>query len=87
MNPLCSCSLEAEPSSRFFNIAIVIDIHKILFHELQSVDENILSQSDNEIVELLLYGNKKFNFHQNCSLLESAIIFILKSERFNGSVL
>ena len=60
---------------------------KTLFHELQSGDENILNQSDNEIVELLLDGSKKFNFQQNCSLLEFAIRFILKSEGFNRSML
>ena len=88
MNPLCPCSLEVESSSHFFlHCHYHIDIRKTLFHELQSIDENILNQSDNEIMELLLYGSKKFNFQQNYSLLEFAIKFILKSERFNGSVL
>ena len=64
-----------------------IDIHKTLFHELHSVDENISNQSDNETVELLLYDSKKFNFQRNCSLLESAIKFILKSEKLNGLML
>ena len=54
-----------------------IDVQKTIFHELQSADENILNDFDNEIVELLLYVSKKFNFQQNCSLLESAIKFIL----------
>ena len=87
-NPLCPRSLEVESSSHFFlHCHYHIDIRKTLFHELQSADENFLKQSDNEIVELFLYGCKKFNFQQNCSLLESAIKFILKSERFNGSTL
>ena len=85
VNPLCSCSLEVESSSHFFlHCHYHIDIWKTLFHELQSVDEKILNQYDNEIVKLLLYNSKKCNFQQNCSLLESAIKFILKSERFNG---
>ena len=64
-----------------------MDIWKTFFHELQSVDENILNQSGNETVQLHLYSSKKFNFQQISSLLESAIKFILKSERFNGSIL
>ena len=88
MNPLCPCSLKIESSSHsFLPCHYHIDINKTIFYELQSVDENILNQSDNEIVELLPYGSKKFNFQQNCSLLESAIKFILKSEKFNGSML
>ena len=31
-------------------------------NELKSVDENFLNQSDNEMVELLLYGSNKFEF-------------------------
>ena len=87
-NPLCPCSLEIEsPSDFFLHYYYYIDIWKTFVRELQSVDENILNQSDNEIVELLLYSNKNFNFQQNCSLLESAIKFILKPERCNGPML
>ena len=88
VNTLCHFSLEVEPSSHFFlHCHYCIDIHKTLLHELQSVDENLLNLPDNEIRELLLYSRKKSNLQQNCSLLESAFIFILKSERFNGSML
>ena len=60
-NPLCSCSLQVESVSHFFlHCHYFTDIRKTLFNELQSVDENILNQSDNEIVELLLYGSNKF---------------------------
>ena len=88
VNPLCPCSLEVESTSHFFlHCHYSIDIRKTFFHELQSANENMLNQSDNEIVELLLYGSKRFNFQQNCSLLESAIKFILKSKRFGGLLL
>ena len=61
VNPLCSCSLEVESVPNFFlHCHYFIDIRKTLFHELQSVNKNILTQSDNEIVELLLYGSSKF---------------------------
>ena len=59
-------------------------IRKMCFNELQSVNENILNQSDNEMVELLLYGSNKCKFQQNYSILKS-VKFIIKSERFSGS--
>ena len=69
VNLLCPFSLVVESSSHFFlHCHYHIDIHKTVFRELQLVDETILNQSDNEIVELLLYSIKKFNFQQNCSL-------------------
>ena len=85
VNPLCSCSLEVESVFHFFlRCHSFTDIRKTLFHELQLVDENILNQSDNETAELLLYGSGKFKLEQNCSILRSAIKFIIKSERFSG---
>ena len=78
--------MEVESSHFFLNCHYQIDVRETLFHELQSIDENILNQSDNEIVEVL-HGSKQFNFQQNYSLLKSAVKFILKSERFNGSML
>ena len=87
VNPLCSCSLEVESVPHFFlHCHYFTDIRKTLFHELQAVDKNILNQSDNEIVELLLYGSGKFKLQQNCSILRSSIKFIIKSERFSGSI-
>ena len=87
VNPLCPCSLKAEPSSHFFlHCHYQIDIWKTLFQELHSVDD-ILNQSDYGTVKLLLYGCTKLNFKENCKLLESAIKFTLKSERFNGSMI
>ena len=45
----------------FLHCHYFTDIRKTLFNQLQSVDENILNQSDHERVELLLYGdNNKF---------------------------
>ena len=88
VNPLCSCSLQVESVSHFFlHCHYFTDIRKTLFNELQSVDENILNQSDNEMVELLLYGSNKFKFQQNCSILKPSIKFIIESERFSGSLI
>ena len=96
VNPLYFCSLQVESVSYFLLLLLLLllllhchyfrDIRKTLFNELQSVDENILNQSDHEMVELLLYFSIKFKFQQNCSILKSSIKFI-KSERFSGSLI
>ena len=99
VNPLYFCSLQVESVSYFFCFFVLLllllllhchyfrDIRKTLFNELQSVDENILNQSDHEMVELLLYFSIKFKFQQNCSILKSSIKFIIKLERFSGSLI
>ena len=82
------CSLEIESLSHFFlHCHYFTNIRSTLFSELQSVDVNIAKFSDNEIVDLLLYGSPKFDTDQNHKILSSCISFILKSERFDGSLL
>ena len=69
VNPLCRCSLEIESPFDFSAVShYFLDIRKTFFNKLLSVDENTLNQSENEIVKLLLYGNQKFKFQQNCSI-------------------
>ena len=94
VNPLYFCSLQIESVSYLLLLLLLLlhchyfrDIRKTLFNELQSVDENILNQSDHEMVELLLYFSIKFKFQQNCSILKSSIKFIIKSERSSGSLI
>ena len=87
LRPLCSCTLQVESVFHFFlHCHYFTDIRKTLFNELQSVDENVSNQSDNEMVELILYGSNKFNFQQNCSILKS-IKFIIKSDKYSGSLM
>ena len=73
--------------SVFLHCHYFTDVRKTLFNEYQLVDESTLNHSDNEIVELLLYGNNKFKFQQKCFVLKSSVIVIVKLERFNGSFL
>ena len=88
INPLCTCSLEIESLSHLFLHCHFTNILLTLFSELQSVDANIAYKfSDNEIVVLLLYGSPKFDTDQNQKILSSQISFILKSQRFDGSLL
>ena len=46
-----------------------------------------MNQSDNEIAELLLYESKLKRQFRTVTVLRSFIKFIIKSERFSGSVL
>ena len=88
LNPLCSCSLEVESVSHFFlHCHYHSNIRSTLLNELQSIDINLLNQEDDIVVEVLLYGSTKFNTNQNYRLLSSSIDYILKSERFSGSLL
>ena len=87
-NSLCSCSLEIESFSHFFlHCHYFTNIRATLLDDLKSVDANIPSFSDNELMDLVLYGSLKFNSNQNNKILSSSISFIIKSEGFSDSLL
>ena len=88
INPLCTCSSEIESLSHFFlRCHYFTSIRSTLFSELQSIDANIVKFADNEIADLLLHGSPKFDTDQNHEIVSSCISFILKCERFDGSIL
>ena len=83
INPLRTCSLEVESTSHFFLHCLHYnDIRETLLNELKSVDENILKLSGNKLINLLLYGDSKFDSNKNTRLLNAAIKYIIDSGRF-----
>ena len=88
VNSVKLCSLEIESPSHFFlHCHYFTNIHATLLDDLKSIDVNIPSFPDREIVKLLLDGSPKFDFNQNTKILSSPFSLILKSGRFNGSLL
>ena len=47
-----------------------------------SVNENILKLSENKLINLLLYGDSKFDSNKNTRLLNAAIKYVIDSGRF-----
>ena len=83
INPLCTCSLEVESTSHFFLHCLHYnDIRETLLNELKSVDENILKLSENKLINLLLYGDSKFDSNKNTRLLNATIKYVIDLGRF-----
>ena len=87
INPLCICSLEVESISHFFLHCLHYnDIRETLLNELKLIDENILKLSGNKLINLLLYGDSKFDSNKNTRLLNAAIKYVIDSGRFTVSL-
>ena len=70
VNPLWSCSLKIESLSHFFlHCHHFTNIRASHLDYLQSVDLKIPSFSDNDFMDLLLYGSPNFNSNQNNKIL------------------
>ena len=74
LNPLCPCSLEAEDTYHFFmRCQNFSNQRDVLFHDLNSINSEILKMSENEIVQVLLFGNKSFSKDMNFRIIISPI--------------
>ena len=48
----------------------------VLFDDLNSINSNVLKMSENEIVQVLLFGDKSFYIDMNSRIIKSSIRFI-----------
>ena len=58
----------------------------VLFDDLNSINSEILKTSENQIVQVLLFGNKCFSKDINFMIITSSIRFIEDSKRFDESL-
>ena len=58
----------------------------VLFDDLNSINPDILKMSENEIVQVLLSGNKSFTKDMNSGIITSSIRFIKDKKRFDESI-
>ena len=82
----CHCSANAETSQHFLlHCSNFIEQRKDLFEILNAITlaHNLPFIDDKNLVQLLLYGHKKFNLHENQSILKATINFIRKTSRFS----
>ena len=88
LNPLCSCSLEPESTTHYLLHCHFYSTHrKTLLDRLNNINESIPSLSEVNLVNLLLYGNRKtYSSVINTEILNYTIDFMKTSERFGGAL-
>ena len=60
INLLCSCSLEVEPTKHFFlHCYHYTNICKTLLNTAEMIDESILNVNDDDLIEILIFANRK----------------------------
>ena len=87
MNPLCHFFLEVEDTYHFFmHCQNISNQRNVLFDDLNAINSDILKMSENEIVQVLLSGNKSFTKDLNSGIIASSIRFIEDKKRFDESI-
>ena len=87
INSLCPYSLEVESTKHFFlHCHHYTNIRKTLLNTVEMIDGSILNVSDDDLIEILLFGNCKFSLEENSSIIKASINYIKNSKRFDKSL-
>ena len=87
LNPLCECSKDIESIMHFFlHCTDFLIPRQTLFQEIINIDDSILSQSNTQLTQTLLYGNQNYHSSINKLIINSSIEYLISTERFKYSL-
>ena len=85
VDPMCSCSSGIEATIHLFLHSTNFNIQRqTLFDKIATTDTNILTENEDSIVNILLFGKPNSENSVNNALLNAPIKYILPTERFNN---
>ena len=87
LNLLRYCNLEIEDTTHCLLLSQHFSNHRYdLMNSVKSVIPNFESLTDNSRIDILLYGDSRFDENKNKIILEATINYLKNSERFSGSL-
>ena len=87
LNPLCECSKDIESTMHFFlHCTNFLILRQTLFQKIRNTDDSILSQSETQLTQTLLYDNQNYHSSINKLIIISTIEYLISTERFKYSL-
>ena len=88
LNPIRSCGNDIESSAHYLLHCPNFSNQRSTFlNIIGSIDRNILTRSDSQVTETLLYGDSNSNNITNTLILNVTIDFLTATRRFDASLL
>ena len=88
LNPICNCGNDIETSAHYLLHCPNFSNERSTFlNIIGSIDRNILTRSDPQVTETLLYGDSNSNNITNTLILNATIDFLIATKRFDASLL
>ena len=83
LNPLCECGKDIESTMHFFlHCTNFLIPRQTLFQKIRNIDDSILSQSETQLTQTLLYGNQNYHSSINRLIILSTTECLILTERF-----
>ena len=83
LNPLCECGKDIESTMYFFlHCTNFLIPRQTLFRKIRNIEDSILSQSETQLTQTLLYGNQNYHASINRPIIISTIEYLISIERF-----
>ena len=88
VGPMCSCGSDTETAKHFLLHCPNFHLQRqTLFDKIATIDSNILTENEENIVNTPLFGKLNSENYFNKAILNVSIEFILSTERFNNPLI
>ena len=86
LNSLCECGKHIESTMHFLlHCTNFLIPRQNLFQKIRNIDDRILSQSEMQLTQTLVYGNRNYHSSINRLIIISTIKYLISTGRFEGS--
>ena len=85
---MCSCGFEPETTDHYLlRCKLYTDLRLDLLNDIYTINQSLKNFSEDQLVNVLLFGSENFTLDANANILRRTIAFLKATERFNSLLL
>ena len=82
---MCSCGFEPETTDHYLlRCKLYTDLRLDLLNNIHTINQYLKNFSEEQLVNVLLFGSENFTLHTNANILKRTNEFLKAIERFNS---
>ena len=82
---MCSCGCEPETTDHYLlRCKLYTDLRLDLLNDIYTINQSLKNFSEDQLVNVLLFGSENFTLDANANILRRTIEFLKATERFNS---
>ena len=82
---MCSCGFEPETTDHYLlRCKLYTDLRLDLLNDIYTINQSLKNFSEDQLVNVLLFGSENFTLDANANILRRTIEFLKATERFNS---